>query len=190
MRELKALCEQAAEFIDRVQSWRSPAGWHTPDSPGDLAVRLRAAAAALADASAVSLRTTVERDGWRIRAEAAEAALAAERTARAGIEAALRALDMQAHLIDAAHRADDIGNAGKFTASLHRQIAKALSSPGSALAARDAALLRVARAAKAFRDWDAVGALVSGDEPHAEDAQNDLRELDAALAAFAAQKGG
>ena len=42
-------------------------------------------------------------------------------------------------------------------------------------------LLRVSRAAKAFRDWDAIGALLSGDEPHAEDAQNDLRELDDAL---------
>lgn len=42
------------------------------------------------------------------------------------------------------------------------------------------ALLRVSRAAKAFRDWDAIGALLSGDEPHAEDAQNDLRELDGA----------
>jgi hypothetical protein len=54
---------------------------------------------------------------------------------------------------------------------------------GSCLQAwpRVAALMRIARAAKAFRDWDAVGALVLGDEPHAEDAQNDLRELDAAL---------
>ena len=48
-------------------------------------------------------------------------------------------------------------------------------------AADQRALLRVSRAAKAFRDWDAIGALLSGDEPHAEDAQNDLRELDAAL---------
>ena len=52
-------------------------------------------------------------------------------------------------------------------------------------AADQRALLRVSRAAKAFRDWDAIGALLSGDEPHAEDAQNDLRELDAALNAEA-----
>ena len=48
-------------------------------------------------------------------------------------------------------------------------------------AADQRVLLRVSRAAKAFRDWDAIGALLSGDEPHAEDAQNDLRELDDAL---------
>ena len=48
-------------------------------------------------------------------------------------------------------------------------------------AADQRVLLRVSRAAKAVRDWDAIGALLSGDEPHAEDAQNDLRELDDAL---------
>lgn len=46
---------------------------------------------------------------------------------------------------------------------------------------RFAALLGVARAAKALRSWDAIGALTSGDMPHAEDAQNDLRRLDDAL---------
>jgi prephenate dehydrogenase len=65
--------------------------------------------------------------------------------------------------------------------------AKALGTGGKLVACADIdmnraeALARTA-GAKAFRDWDAVGALVLGDEPHATDAQNDLRELDAALA--------
>ncbi len=52
---------------------------------------------------------------------------------------------------------------------------------GGLIVQRVRELERIAKAAKAFRDWDAVGALLSGDQPHAEDAQNDLRELDAAL---------
>lgn len=49
--------------------------------------------------------------------------------------------------------------------------------------ARLDALLRIARAAKELRSWDAIGALTSGDMPHAVDAQKDLRELDDALSA-------
>ena len=48
--------------------------------------------------------------------------------------------------------------------------------------ARLTALHRVAWAAKELRSWDALGALTSGDMPHAEDAQEDLRRLDDALA--------
>lgn len=47
--------------------------------------------------------------------------------------------------------------------------------------ARMPVLLRVALAAKEFRRWDAIGALTSGDRPHADDAQDNLRELDDAL---------
>ncbi len=51
-------------------------------------------------------------------------------------------------------------------------------------AARLARLKAVAEAAREFRRWDAILALTLGEGQDAEDAQDDLRAIDAALAAL------